>query len=229
MPTSNSDKQQLPLKTVRRRVLAWYRVDGRELPWRYREDPWQVLLAELLLQRTRADLVVPVYDRVLKLWPTALDLAAADPAHVAAELRPLGFEHRNERVQRAARACSSGVPRTLKGLLEIHGVGRYAATATLCFAFGRRLAVLDPTVIRVLGRLGLGSSARSRPREDTQLWSAAQALVPSRRARTWNYALLDFGSLVCRVKPRCQECPLLELCPTGSALQSHSMPPRPDP
>lgn len=168
-----------------------------------------------MLQRTRADLVVPVYEEALRRYPTAADFAEAAPEELARVLRPLGYEHRNRRVQSAAAACTSGVPRTMAGLLTVPGVGRYAATATMCFAFGRRLAVLDPTVIRLLGRLGLGSSVRARPREDPALWQAARALVPARDAQSWNYAVLDLGAVVCRPRPRCDECPLLAICPTG--------------
>lgn len=130
-------------------------------------------------------------------------------------VRPLGYSHRNMRLQAAADACRAGVPRTMGRLMAVPGVGRYAATATLCLAFGRRLAVIDPTIIRLLDRLGLATSDRARPRDDPALWAAAQALLPRRDARTWNLALLDLGALVCQPKPRCPECPLLSLCPFG--------------
>jgi A/G-specific adenine glycosylase len=172
-----------------------------------------------MLQRTRADLVVPVYEEVVERYPSARALAEAPRREVEALLRPLGYTHRNARIQAAARACEEGVPRALPGLLAIPGVGRYAATATLCFAFGRRLAIVDPNVIRVLGRLGIGSSVRRRPRDDPSLWHRASVLVPRHAAREWNFALLDLGALVCRPRPRCEECPLRALCPTGAAMQ----------
>ena len=171
-----------------------------------------------MLQRTRADLVVPVYDDVMRRFPTAAAFASASPTEIQALLRPLGFTHRNRRLQTTARACRDGVPRTMPELMAVPGVGRYAATATLCFAYGRKLAVLDPTVIRLLGRLGLCTTNRSRPRDDLGMWDAAAALLPSRNARDWNYAVLDLGALVCRPRPRCPECPLLSLCPTGAAM-----------
>jgi A/G-specific adenine glycosylase len=173
-----------------------------------------------MLQRTRADLVVPVYEEVIERYPSAGALAQAPPREVENLLRPLGYSHRNARIQAAARACEEGVPRTLPGLLAIPGVGRYAASATLCFAFGRRLAIVDPNVIRVLDRLGLGSSIRSRPRDDPSLWEAANVLVPRGAAREWNFGLLDLGALVCRPKARCNECPLLSWCPTGASSVS---------
>jgi len=171
-----------------------------------------------MLQRTRADLVVAVYEEAMRRYPTAAHFADADAEEIAELLRPLGYLHRNARLQAAARACRAGVPRTMPALLALPGVGRYAATATLCFAYGRRVAVIDPTVTRLLSRLELATSSRARPRDDLTLWNVAGRLVPARRARDWNYAVLDHGALVCRPKPRCSGCPLLELCPTGQVL-----------
>lgn len=205
---------------LRRKVLGWYRAEGRAFPWRYRDDPWEVLLSELLLQRTRADLVAPVYEETLRRWPTAGQLADASPGDVEAVLRPLGFLHRNRRVQAAAVACRAGVPHRMDALMAIPGVGRYVATATLSFAFRRHLAVIDPTVIRLFSRLGVATSARARGRDDPELWEAAQALMPRRDARTWNYAVLDLGATVCRATPRCGQCPLRTSCPTGSRALS---------
>ena len=123
---------------ARRALLRWYRNAGRhDLPWRQTHDPWQVLLAELMLQRTRADLVAPVYLETIRRWPTAQALGDANPAHARRVLSPLGLAHRSSRLQDAAQACAGGVPRTYEGLIEIPGVGRYAATATLCLAFDR--------------------------------------------------------------------------------------------
>jgi A/G-specific adenine glycosylase len=202
---------------VRRRLLRWWRAEGRDFPWRHTRDPWAVLLAELMLQRTRADLVPRVYEEAMRRYPTAAAFADAPRDELAVLLRPLGFLRRNERLRLAADACRDGVPRTMAGLLAVPGVGRYAATATLCFAFGRRVAVIDPSVIRLLARLELGTSERARPREDPALWAAADALLPAHGAREWNYAVLDHAATVCRPAPRCPACPLLALCPTGTA------------
>lgn len=168
-----------------------------------------------MLQRTRADLVVTIYEEVLTSYSSAAALADAPSDTLAALLRPLGYTHRNVRVQAAAHACRFGVPATLRDLLEIPGVGAYAAAATLCFGFDRRLAVVDPNIIRVLARLGVASSTTARPRADPGIWRAAQAMLPARSAREWNLGLIDLGATICRPKPRCNECPLLRYCPTG--------------
>ena len=124
--------------------------------------------------------------------------------------------------QCASSSCGAGVPwwcpKNDGWPLAVPGVGRYAATATLCFAYGRRLAVVDPSVIRLFGRLEVFTSTKVRPREDPALWAAAQELLPARGARQWNYAVLDHAALVCRPRPRCRECPVLGICRTGLAL-----------
>jgi A/G-specific adenine glycosylase len=207
-----------PTLAIRRALLRWYRQEGRhDLPWRSSSDPWHVLLAELMLQRTRADLVGPVYQRVLGEWPAAGDLADAPPDFVTDVMRPLGLTHRVPRIQAAAAAVRNGVPKTMRGLLYVPGVGPYVATATLCFAYGRRLAVVDPSVIRILTRLVGLTSDRSRPRTDRRIWEEAQRLLPPRNAREWNFAVLDLGARICRPRPRCPECPVLRYCPTGRA------------
>jgi A/G-specific adenine glycosylase len=205
-------------RRLHRQLLTWYRQHGRhDLPWRQTRDPWLVLLAEVLLQRTRADLVDPVFRRLVLAYPTATDMAFAPPEQVDAILEPLGLRHRFPRVRQLATRSQRGVPQSVDRLLELPGVGKYVAHATACFAFGRRLPVIDPNVIRVLGRLGLATSTAARPRDDARMWTTAGSLLPARRVREWNYALLDLGALVCQRRPRCEVCPLISLCPTGQA------------
>jgi A/G-specific adenine glycosylase len=204
------------LPQIRRRLMRWYHEHGRHgLPWRRTRDPWKVLLAELMLQRTRADLVAPVYEDTLRRFPTPDALATARPSAVRASLRPLGLSHRVPRIQAAAHSVRTGFPTTLEGLLQVPGVGLYAANATACFAFSRRVPIVDPSIIRILDRLGVVRSERSRPRDDPLIWNAASRLLPRRDARSWNYALLDLGARVCRRKAVCEACPLRLTCPSS--------------
>ena len=202
---------------LRRRILRWYRANGRhDLPWRQTRDPWEVLLAELMLQRTRVDVVERVYRSAIDVYPTAQAFSSASPEAVAELLRPLGLESRSLRLQGVATAVEDGVPRSLEGLLTIPGVGRYAATATLCFGFGRHLGVVDPSIIRIFRRLWGVESTRSRPHTDPEMWAFSTSLVPRRRAREWNWALLDLGAAICRPKPHCSVCPARTSCPVGA-------------
>jgi A/G-specific adenine glycosylase len=202
---------------LRRRVLRWFRQSGRDFSWRRTRDPYCVLIAEVLLQRTRADLVEPIYRRFVSKYPNAEALAAEDSTDVIELLRPLGFFHRSARLPALGHALverhGGEVPRVKAQLLALPGVGEYVANAVLTVAFGERRPLLDPNVVRLLGRvLGL-RSPRARPRDDASLWDFVQELLPSRAAREFNLALVDLGATVCQTRrPRCFACPLRPRC-----------------
>ena len=154
--------ESMPL-AARRALLRWYRANGRhDLPWRSGRDPWQTLLAELMLQRTRADLVVPVFSRVVG------SMANRPPARCCRSYRrarrpsPSGLPSSPPPSTGSSPRGCDGVPRTHQWADGVAGSRRYAATATLCFAYGRRIAVVDPPVIRILERFSGHRSDRSR-------------------------------------------------------------------
>lgn len=198
-------------------MLRWSQVNGRSFPWRTVRQPYQILVAEILLQRTRADLVAPIYQRFIAAYPDAHSLASADLAAVRGALRPLGFAHRAERLPKLGfelvKRHNGSVPRSRHALLRLPGVGEYIANAVLTSAFGRRVPLVDPNVIRVLDRVFGQRSDRSRPRGDPSLWSFAQGLLPSSRSGEFSLALVDLGSVVCRLRrPHCLDCPLRSHC-----------------
>jgi A/G-specific adenine glycosylase len=211
-------------------VLAWFDSTGRDFPWRNSRDPYSVLIAELLLQRTRADLIGPLYREFLDAFPNAAALAAADQQEIDALLRPLGLAKRTSRFVALGLALverhAGRVPRSRKALLALPGVGPYTANAVLTLAFGRRVPLLDPNIIRLLHRaLGLRSERR-RPRSDAQLWERVAELLPSRRSREFSLGLLDLGAVICRARrPRCSECPLRSRC---RAFNTGQVEPAPD-
>jgi A/G-specific adenine glycosylase len=202
---------------LRERVLAWFASSGRAFPWRETHDPYHVLIAELLLQRTRADLVEPLYRRFVTEYPDAKALANADPVRVSEVLRPLGFAHRTARLPNLGRALverhGGRIPRERADLLALPGVGEYVANAVRAVAFGEQEPLLDPNIIRLIGRVFGLRSDRARPRDDPALWSFIRSLLPRARAREFNLALVDLGAMVCRTRrPRCYSCPLRRRC-----------------
>jgi A/G-specific adenine glycosylase len=202
---------------IRRRVLAWFRSSGRTFPWRGTRDPFAVLIAELLLQRTRADLVEPVYRRFIALYPDAQRLARADERDVLDLLRPLGFLHRSARLPSLGRELlarhDGAVPRSFPALMALPGVGRYVANAVLTIAFGEARPLLDPNVLRLMSRAFDRQTSRSRARDDPAMWLFVEALTPRRNAREFSLALVDLGAMVCVPRhPRCHECPLRTGC-----------------
>ena len=171
------------------RLYGWFRVAGRDLPWRRTHDPYAVLVSEVMAQQTQVERVVPRWQTWLERWPTIEALAAAAPADVIREWQGLGYNRRALNLHRAAQhVAAHGWP---DDLTDLPGVGRYTADAVACFALGRDVLPIDVNVRRLVERTGLEFAA-----------SDAQALM-------------DLGATVCLARiPRCDVCPLAELCPS---------------
>jgi len=170
-------------------LLAWFRTDARELPWRKSRDPYAILVSEVMSQQTQVDRVVPRWQRWLERWPTVEALAAASSADVIREWQGLGYNRRALNLHRAAQHVAAHGWHD--DLTELPGVGRYTADAVACFAFGRNVLPVDVNVRRVSERTGHAFTP-----------AAAQALM-------------DLGATICLARvPRCGCCPLAEHCPS---------------
>lgn len=198
------------LEQFQQALVDWFQTFGRALPWRHTADPYQVLVAEMLLQQTDARKVVPVFETLVNQYPTATLLAAADRAEIEALIEPIGLHYRAERLHRLAVSLAvGGVPSDEHELLKLHGVGRYMARAVMCFAYGQPVGVLDTNVLRILDRVFGIRSERSRPHTDREMWDMVNRLIPTAAAREYNLALLDLAAALCRpTNPKCGECPL---------------------
>jgi A/G-specific adenine glycosylase len=160
-----------------------------------------------------------VYETLFHRWPDAAVLSRARVASIASVIRPLGLVSRAERLKVLAAEVSriGGVPNTLDGLLALPGVGRYAASATLAVAYGKRAAVVDGVTARVYRRyFGLANNLPAST--DPGLWELVERVTPRSHVRKWNWAVLDLASAICLPKkPRCSECPLVEGCAYAGA------------
>lgn len=201
------------------RLLEWFRVHGRDFPWRRTRDPYAVLVAEKMLQRTRSEQVAPVYTRFLERYPDPATLAGAPPEEVEELLEPLGLRWRAKKIWELARAAvqlfGGRIPADRRALLALPGVGEYAASAVLCFAYGEDVPVIDSNVVRVVTRL-YGLRPRGEARRNRTLIEAVNRLhaaVPPGKSREYNWALLDLGATVCLPRnPKCTLCSLRPLC-----------------
>lgn len=202
-------------------AIFWYRREGRRYPWRLTRDPYRVLVAEILLQRTPRQKVEGVYEAFVETFPTVAALAAADVAAVRKLISSLGLSQRADRLVRMARYVASelgGVlPDSTEALLKLPGVGPYVARAVECFACGKAVPLVDGVAGRVYRRV-LGLPGTGYPGCDKGVWAAAERLVPGEEPRSFNYALLDIGALFCRSKnPGCTPCPLRRHCAWAAA------------
>ena len=204
---------------IRNRLLAWFSKKGRAFVWRNDPTPFTVLIAELLLKRTRAAVVNRFICKFLSRFPEASALATVDLQELATFLRPLGLS-----AQRAYQLKSLGValtgletlPDNKDGLLALPGVGQYTAAAVLCFAYGRAEALVDTNVARIILRVhGIVRPSRYEARRSPEVWERARDLIGKNdtSARSINWALLDLGATICKTRnPECTVCPLRVLC-----------------
>jgi len=174
---------------VKELLLGWYARNRRPLPWRETRDPYAILVSEVMLQQTQVERVIPRFERWLDRWPTVESLAQAAPADAIVEWQGLGYNRRALNLHRAAvHVAAHGWP---DDLTELPGVGPYTAAAVANFAFGRNVLPVDTNVRRVQERTGAAFDA-----------ACAQALF-------------DLGATICLARiPRCDVCPLAELCPS---------------
>jgi A/G-specific adenine glycosylase len=202
-------------RSFQKRVLTWYMAHGRDLPWRRTHDPYAILVAEILSHQTQISRVVPVYEELLRRFPTVQALAGAPLDEVKAITDPLGYKVRGRWLKLAAVEVAERragyFPATVDELRRLPGVGRYTAGAVMSFAHRRDAPVLDTNVARLLRRhFGVNATARARTAE---LWTLAAEVIPRGKGYLLNQGLMDLGALVCRAKsPRCHDCPIERSC-----------------
>src|SRR4051794_30540427 len=191
-------------------VLAWGASRRRDLPWRRTRDPWRVLVAEVMLQQTQVERVVPKWEAFLSAYPSPAACARAPLGDVLRLWHGLGYPRRACNLHDAASAMcerhGGHVPDDLAALVGLPGVGPYTARAVLAFAHERDVGVVDTNIARVLAR------SVGRRLTAAQAQAAADRLVPAGAGWVWNQTLMDLGATVCRPAPRCDACPVAPGC-----------------
>jgi A/G-specific adenine glycosylase len=182
----------------------------RDLPWRAERDPWRILVAEVMLQQTQAERVIPKWLAFLDAYPDPAACASASLADVLRLWQGLGYPRRARNLHQTAAQVvehhGGALPDDLEALLALPGIGPYTARAVLAFAFERDVAVVDTNIARVLARTG---GERLTPK---RAQSMADAAVPAGHGWIWNQVIMDLGATVCRPAPRCDACPLAPGC-----------------
>lgn len=202
---------------IRRKLKAWHRRHARVLPWRETADPYRIWISEIMLQQTRVEAVIPYYNRFLAAFPDLPTLACASEDDVLRHWEGLGYYSRARNLHEAAkvvvREFGGCLPDTVEGLRRLPGIGAYTAGAVASIAFGRRAALVDGNVSRVLARLFTVTEAVDGTAGRKRLWALAEVLVPEREPGLFNQALMELGACVCVPKvPRCGGCPVRGVC-----------------
>lgn len=207
---------------------VWYAVEQRPLPWRTTDDPYAILVSEVMLQQTQVDRVLPKYAQFLTAFPTLTDLAQATTADIITVWVPLGYNRRAVSLQSIARQVleeyAGRIPDTIEELLKLKGVGRYTAGAIACFAYKKQVATVDTNIRRVLHRIFLGLEHPEPKANDAQMLVLAESVLPEGQAYNWNQALMDMGATICTSNnPHCIRCPLQSSCLAYTEMSQHSL------
>jgi A/G-specific adenine glycosylase len=221
-----------PHSSFRRRLAAWFRASGRDLPWRRTRDAYAIVVSEFMLQQTQVSRVLDYYPRFLKRYPTVGDLARARPSAVRESWQGLGYYRRAANLHAMAKVVvrdhGGELPPNVAELRKLPGIGQYTAGAVACFAYERAEATVDTNVGRVLERYFhktvRGGPGRSRTvkSKGRMLQELAMSIQPRNGAAAWtfNQALMELGALVCTARsPKCRDCPVARDC-TWSSKQA---------
>jgi A/G-specific adenine glycosylase len=224
MPVNrNARTRPLPIppppdrRRFRQRLLTWYGRHGRDLPWRKTDDPYHILVSEIMLQQTQVDRVLPKYAEWLDKYPSMAVLAEAPEQDVTQTWYPLGYNIRPKRLQSIARESvakyGGQLPSDEATLLSFKGIGAYTAGAIRSFAFRERAAILDTNVARVLFRVFVAAGDPKSHAMKRHLWKISETVMPQRQVFDFNQALMDFGALICVARnPKCLVCPMAKGC-----------------
>lgn len=207
-------------------LRRWFRVHGRDLPWRRTRDPYRILVSELMLQQTQVSRVVTRYGEFLAEFPTLHDVARARPRRVLEAWAGLGYYARARNLHALAREVTDRgrdrdavLPSDAESLRTLPGIGAYTAGAVSSFAYERRAALVDTNVARVLKRAFAPEADLKTAHGQKLVWQLARDLLPRRGPTVWthNQALMELGALVCTARvARCAACPVRRVCASAA-------------
>lgn len=206
------------IPALRRKLLFWFKTNARDYPWRKTTNWFHLLIAEMMLRRTRADQVVPVYRHFVSNYTTLKKAARLDKKQARKIFRPLGLRWRADHIHETIAYVKDNYSRRApeaEELRKIPGVGDYSEAMLRNRLFGERLPTIDSNFVRFFSRLA-GKTFRPENRRNRELRELLLKFVDSGHSTDLNLAVLDFTAIVCRpVKPNCPSCPLSSLCATG--------------
>lgn len=215
--------------SIQRRLLQWYQIHQRDLPWRRDQDPYKIWVSEVMLQQTRVETVIPYFHRFLERFPTLEALAQADEADVVKAWEGLGYYSRVRNLHAAVREVvekyGGKVPDSPETISQLKGVGPYTAGAILSIAYNRRVPAVDGNVLRVFSRLFASEDDITRVQTRKKMESWAYHLIPENNPGDFNQALMELGAMVCTpTSPSCGTCPVRPDCLAYEKGMQHQLP-----
>jgi A/G-specific adenine glycosylase len=218
--TIEACEHSIDITAFREILVAWGKEHFRPFPWRLTESPYHILIAEVMLHRTQAIQVVPVYTQFIERYPDIRALAGATKEDFHDTLSSLGLRWRIDLILDMKAGLMSQfegeVPREKSELLSLSGVSDYIASAVRCFAWNLPEALIDTNTVRIVGRL-FAVEVKDSSRRNRRFRTIIQAMVDPARPREYNYALLDLANHFCdKQRPCCVGCPVIGFCNHGA-------------
>jgi A/G-specific adenine glycosylase len=200
-----------------RSLIKWFKDNQRNYPWRYNTNPYQVLIAEMMLQQTNADKVAEIYIPFLHKFPNPQRLSRAKVEQLIIFTNKIGLHYKAKRLIQAAKQLMSSfngiVPAKESQLLTLIGVGQYISNAVLCFAYSKKVPIVDVNVARIYDRVFGIKSEKRRASEDNKIWDFSKRILPVEGFKEFNWALIDICATICLKKsPKCAVCPISSFC-----------------
>lgn len=198
-------------------ILEWHNDHKKKFGWRETQDPYKILISEILLHKTDSKKVEKVYPAFIGKFPTIYHLYRAVPEEINNLIKDIGLFYRGKRLKKIAEQIVSSfegnIPSRKEDLISLYGVGDYISNAVLCFAFKKKVPIVDTNIIRIYDRVFEIKSSKSRPRADKKIWDFAKKALPENNYVEYNYSLLDFASEICKAKkPLCGVCSVKDIC-----------------
>lgn len=226
--SSNKIPTRQDIRRFKDKIVRWFDKNMRSYPWRETRDPFRVLIAEMMLRRTKADQVKLVYEQLFSKYPDVEAMAEAEEDDIEKILYPLGLKWRAPAFSLVAREVREKyqckVPETREELKSLPGVGEYVAGAVLSVAYNKKEWIVDSNIVRVFKRY-FGIKTSREGRRDKHVTNMAKIYVSVKKPGESNLALLDFSALVCTPRnPKCGLCPLTKTCHHYSLKDNRRMP-----
>jgi len=202
---------------IESKLLPWFRIHARKMPWRVNRSPYRVWISEAMLQQTRVETVIPYFERWMSTFPTVKDLALSDQEAVLKCWEGLGYYARARNLHKAAKVIvdqhGGVIPSHPEALRALPGIGPYTQAAILSLAFDQPYAVLDGNVERVLARLCADDGDIRKSETKKRLQALATRLLANQPPGAFNESFMELGATVCLPRnPLCEECPLHSVC-----------------
>lgn len=201
---------------IRKKLLRWYRINGRNFPWRHTNDPYKIMIAEFMLHRTKAEQVVPIYNKFIEKYPDIFSLSMAEEKDIKKFTENLGLHWRYRHFIESSRFIIKNYgqifPDKLKDLSKVPGIGEYISSAIYIIAFNKNAPVVDSNIARFLNRF-FNLKLEGEIRRKKIIKQLSYNLFNTGSCAELLFAVIDFCSLICKpLNPLCAECIFFQKC-----------------